>query len=459
MTITAEVFWWSFLASLPSDQLRPDTYQTWAFGDNPEMTEELAALVLLGLKTATASLVWTYEAENEPLPQVGDYSLILDGNGEPVCIIQTTAVTVIPFKQVYESQAWFEGEGDRSLAFWRDAHWRFFSRECERIGRQPDIHMPVCCERFRLLFPFDPVVRHIVDWAGARDDIRLVIWTSSRAGNRAPVDAFSDYDIILGLKDIHQFYESRDWLEEFGPVLVLWREKIFQTYGLDRTCFVTQYEDGLKIDWSLWTEGLVAKLIEREELTDDLDVGYRVLLDKDGQTVGLKPPSHRAHIPLAPTEEEYLTAIETFFHDATYTAKHIWRDELLPTKFNLNDAANNFLRQMLEWWVETQQDWSLRPGAYGRNLKQYLPADWWVDLEAIFVGPSEIDNWQALYRMFDLMRKASREVGEALGYPYPEELHKRMLAYMVRVRELERGSKNFPPDWKAPLLPDDQRRG
>ena len=44
-----------------------------------------------------------------------------------------------------------EGEGDGSLAYWRDAHWAFFSRECARIGRAPSEAMPVVCSVFEVL--------------------------------------------------------------------------------------------------------------------------------------------------------------------------------------------------------------------------------------------------------------------------------------------------------------------
>ena len=117
------------------------------------MADELGGLVCQGVKTATASLVWVYEAEQEPLPKVGDYSVILDGREQPMCIIRTTKLDIVPFDEVDAEQAYQEGEGDRSLAFWREVHWRFFSRECAQIGKQPDQKMPILCERFELVYP------------------------------------------------------------------------------------------------------------------------------------------------------------------------------------------------------------------------------------------------------------------------------------------------------------------
>ncbi len=146
-------FWEAYRATLPAGQRPPETPpQAWYFCDNEHDANELAALVLAGTKTATASLYWAYVAEGEPLPQAGDLSIITTWDGTPQCIIETTEVQVVPFNAVDERQAYEEGEGDRSLAFWRRVHWDVFSRECAQIGRDPSEDMPVVCERFRVLY-------------------------------------------------------------------------------------------------------------------------------------------------------------------------------------------------------------------------------------------------------------------------------------------------------------------
>lgn len=149
-----EAYWQSFLLSLPEGlNEAPKTFQAWGFGNSPEMADALGQLAKEGVKTATASLVWAYDQGDEPYPEVGEHSVILDGAGQPLCIIQTTQCYVRPFDEVDEEQAFLEGEGDRSLAFWQNAHWDFFSRECVEIGREPTEQMPVLCERFKLVYP------------------------------------------------------------------------------------------------------------------------------------------------------------------------------------------------------------------------------------------------------------------------------------------------------------------
>ena len=109
--------------------------------------------MLNGPKRATAGLLWFNEEKNKPIPKAGDLSVITNWEREPLGVIETTQVDVVPFDEVDEAFAAAEGEGDGLLHYWRDVHWAYFSRGCAAIGREPSLSMPVICERFRLLYP------------------------------------------------------------------------------------------------------------------------------------------------------------------------------------------------------------------------------------------------------------------------------------------------------------------
>ena len=121
------------------------------FGDGPELARELGNLVRRGLKRASASLLAAWHADGDPLPQPGDVEIVIDWSGEPLAVVEVTEVRVLPFDQVDAAFARDEGEGDGSLAAWREAHWDYLSRECARVGQEPALTMPVMCRRFRLL--------------------------------------------------------------------------------------------------------------------------------------------------------------------------------------------------------------------------------------------------------------------------------------------------------------------
>ena len=145
-------FWELFVATAGAEAVSR-LYEVFHFDDHEESANELADLVLSGDKCATAGLVWVFEAKQRPIPKPRDLSVVTRWDGRPVCVIETTRVEIHPYDEVDDAFAAAEGEGDGSLRYWREAHWRFFSRECQRIGRTPDMKMPVVCERFDVVHP------------------------------------------------------------------------------------------------------------------------------------------------------------------------------------------------------------------------------------------------------------------------------------------------------------------
>lgn len=146
--MTAERMWTAYAAAHP--EAAGAVWDAWAFGDSPD---ELAALVLAGVKTATASAYPLYALEGEPLPEAGEYSVILDGRGEAACVVRTDRVEVVPYRDVDGEQARREGEGDRSLAYWRAVHERFFREELAASGLVFTEDMPVVLEQFHMIWP------------------------------------------------------------------------------------------------------------------------------------------------------------------------------------------------------------------------------------------------------------------------------------------------------------------
>ncbi|WP_221913777.1 ASCH domain-containing protein [Streptococcus halichoeri] len=145
--MTAEELWQAYQKINPSIG---DEIDAWAFGVQPDL---LAQLVLEGTKTATASAYELYAVDQEPLPQVGTYDVVLDGKGQAVCIIHITKVEVLPFNQVSAEHAYKEGEGDRSLAGWRQTHLDFFQPYFEEAGLVFSEQSPIVLEEFQVVYP------------------------------------------------------------------------------------------------------------------------------------------------------------------------------------------------------------------------------------------------------------------------------------------------------------------
>ena len=148
-----EAYWRAYLKALPADSpVRDEEYEAEPFGDGPELADELGALIFSGSKTATCSALWEWEVAGETPVRPGDKSVVLDGGGNPLCIIETTEVEIRRFDEVDGLFAREEGEGDLSLEYWRGAHRRFFGRTLPKIGRSFAEDMPLVCERFRVIY-------------------------------------------------------------------------------------------------------------------------------------------------------------------------------------------------------------------------------------------------------------------------------------------------------------------
>jgi aminoglycoside 6-adenylyltransferase len=172
------------------------------------------------------------------------------------------------------------------------------------------------------------------------------------------------------------------------------------------------------------------------ELPDDLDVGYRVLLDKDDAAVGWAAPTFSAHVPAKPSSAVYEALVEEFWWVTTYVAKALRRGELVFARGALDcDAKANALRRMLEWRIELDQDWGLRPSAYGRGLDRPVPSDVWAELSETYGGVDAEVTWEALFRTGALFRRVAAEVGDALGYAYPQRVDQAMTSQLEAVRQ------------------------
>ena len=127
-----------------------DDIDAWQFGLEADL---LAKLVLEGTKTATASAYDLYAVDNDPLPEVGSYDVILDGQEQAVCIIKIIKVSIVPFKDVSAEHAWKEGEGDKSLDYWRDVHEEFFKPYFEECGLTFTPESLIVLEEFEVVYP------------------------------------------------------------------------------------------------------------------------------------------------------------------------------------------------------------------------------------------------------------------------------------------------------------------
>ena len=272
-------------------------------------------------------------------------------------------------------------------------------------------------------------------WAQKNDLIRAAILTSSRVSPEREADFLSDYDMELYVADLEPFRKDDQWLNAFGPIMARWPLRPRSTFSEEWITRLVLFRDGVRIDFQISDQKIIKP--------DAYENGYRILLDKDNLTAGLKAPTFSKYFIRKPSREEYDTLVHEFWWDAAYVPKYLWRDELPFAASMMGQAVRDkYLRTIIEWFIGLHHDWTVNTGLCGRWFKRYLDAETWSEFTSTFAGADIEENWQAFFKAVALFRKLARIVGGNLGYDYPVQLDQEMTDYYSRIRTTNKETAN-----------------
>jgi len=122
------------------------------FCDNEKDANLCADLVCKETKRATSHSLKGLQLRNEALPKIGDFYVVTDWEGNAKCVTRTTRVKLLPYFSIREEHARLEGEGDKSLGYWKKTHWEYYNRELGKFGAAPKESMIVVFEEFEMLY-------------------------------------------------------------------------------------------------------------------------------------------------------------------------------------------------------------------------------------------------------------------------------------------------------------------
>lgn len=277
-------------------------------------------------------------------------------------------------------------------------------------------------------------IKEIIHWSKNNNDIRVVLLTSSLANPLAPVDDLSDLDIEIAFENNTSYISDKSWINLFGNPIAMIEE--------DENCFddkhamkMILYEDGVKVDFKLYSKTKFVKETQQKELPEDWDIGYKVLIDKDGITQEMQKPTYQVSLIKKPSEVEFRQLLTDFWWDTTYVAKSLVRDEIFYAKFTSEKIIRvEYLIPLIEWYIASEHNWNITTNKYGRLFKKYLSREIWLKIEKTFSGSDLKDNWNALFAMTDLVSKIGKDLTENLNYEYPEKLEKDMRQYLTDLK-------------------------
>ncbi|MCL5969990.1 MAG: aminoglycoside 6-adenylyltransferase [Patescibacteria group bacterium] len=284
----------------------------------------------------------------------------------------------------------------------------------------------------------DDVISTLKKWAESNDNVRALVLTSSRSGKtNALIDQFSDYDVVIYAKSLDDF-RNDDWFSFFGEVLVKWPLKPESEFGENWLTRLVRFENGTRIDFQITTE--------TKTPPQDFDLGYSVIIDKDGFTKNFPEATKTKHIIKKPTEQEFLEMVNAFFWDATYVPKYLYRGDLFYTTYMFDvDLRFGHLEKMIEWYIGCQHDWNVNTNVHGRSFQKYLDQNTWKNIEETFAGGNRQEVWKAFFKLVEVFTSLAKVVAEKCGYPYPENQEKKMMDYFQKSKEMFDKSNPFPP--------------
>lgn len=152
LTALEQAYWQKYVSTLSHEQRLQSVWVEASYAGNREITDDLLELYLLGQKTAGSSIVEDFVTAGEPLPKVGNHWIFLNSKSEPCCILKTEKIVIHKFKDIPEEIAIAEGEGDKSLSYWKAVHAELYVPHLAGWGVAEISEANVITEFFKIVY-------------------------------------------------------------------------------------------------------------------------------------------------------------------------------------------------------------------------------------------------------------------------------------------------------------------
>jgi aminoglycoside 6-adenylyltransferase len=272
------------------------------------------------------------------------------------------------------------------------------------------------------------ILKNILSWASAQEAVHALLLVGSRALPE-PADELADFDLQVYTADHKPYTQDDAWLADIGRLLIVLPES-YEDRGYHIPTRLAIYEGGVRVDFAFYPLALLKPSIG----SDALDMGYRVLLDKDGTTSDQRRPAFQNYLQTPPTEAEFIALVEEFWFEAYHVAKYLWRDELWLAKFRDWNCKTLLLR-MIEWRAQARANWDLNTWFLGKKLRQWAGDDVWRALDGAFGAFRQAAGWAALLATMALFRRLAQETAAQLGYGYPQQADDHIAGFILDLKE------------------------
>lgn len=272
--------------------------------------------------------------------------------------------------------------------------------------------------------------------------IRAVYMNGSRTNPNAKKDMFQDYDIVYVVEETGSFLEDKGWINLFGDLIIKQEpDMLDKILGKDMDfnksyTYLMQFTDGNRIDLHIETKEAMLESYLEDKLT-------MPLLDKDNCLPKIPNPTDEDYWVKKPTFEEFVCCCNEFWWVAPYSAKGLWRKEIVFAMEMMNGYSRKELRKLLSWYAGIRTDFSLSVGKLGKYLDKYLPSDIWGNFLNTYKTGDYESTWDALITMCELFNEVANLVGKVLGYEYNCDEAIKSFEYIKHIRQLPNNAKEI----------------
>lgn len=266
----------------------------------------------------------------------------------------------------------------------------------------------------------------IINWANSIHGIRALILSGSLTG-KGKQDVLSDYDIAVYGNEF-DFIENDDWLNSIQEHWVCIHD-CFKLLGYEIPTRLTIFDAYFKVDFSFHPMEELQRMIDEKIIPDDYNIGYEVLLDKDGLLKELPKPTYKGFELIKPDEKIFRENVKEFWFECYHVAKYLYRNDLWIVKAR-DHATKKFLLQMMEWNEACKRNWNFSPKDHGKQMNDWIDKNYWSELQNCFGRFDKEESWNALMNTIQLYQTVAKETAKFLDYSYNERLDERMFQFI-----------------------------
>jgi aminoglycoside 6-adenylyltransferase len=274
---------------------------------------------------------------------------------------------------------------------------------------------------------------HFLTWAEKKETIRGVILTGSRAGKSGSPHRFSDYDVAM-FGNNFDFIKDDGWLNEFRKFWVCIHDQ-FQLLETEIPTRLVLFNNELKVDFSFLPIKILNAIIAAQELPDEFNIGYTILLDKDNLLRRLPAPAFRGFGVKRPCEAAFGKNVDEFWFEVFHVAKYLSRNDLWTAKFR-DFSTKALLLQMLQWNQGSKREWAFSPKPNGKEMKEWIDTKTWERLHSCFGSFDSGNSWKVLESTVQLYRDVALETSILLHYTYNQSLDVRITKFIKQTNVL-----------------------